>query len=225
LATTGAPAFQDDYEDGESAANPFQTPYGFVGCQPERIPPSTLVDSSYALRIQNGKALREILEEYELQAIGHDGMAADDASKGGGHYREVEKVRSFLEGFRKSEERRISRETSTMLLDRLMEEGVTGLDQLLSSMPKEGEDTSYMLGVDGGEAGELNSALIRYLEEAIREQEQRVERIQSTTMKNERAQARNLEEEENDLKWNVTRGEDGTTIELLTLMIHCSERN
>ena len=92
LATTGAPAFQDDYEDGESTANPFQTPYDFVGFQQGRIPPNTLVDSSYALRIQNGKALREILEEYELQAIRHDGMAADDASKGGGHYCEVEKV-------------------------------------------------------------------------------------------------------------------------------------
>ena len=57
---------------------------------------------------------------YELQAIGHDGMAADDVSKGGGHFREVEKVSSFLEGFRKAEERRVARETSTMLLDRLV---------------------------------------------------------------------------------------------------------
>ena len=217
LATTGAPAFQDDYEEGdEENSNPFETPYGFVGFQPERIPPDTLVQSSFAMRMQNGKALKEILEEYELQAIGHDGMAADDVSKGGGHYQEVEKVRSFLEGFRKSEDRRVARETSTMLLDRLVKEGVAGLDQLLVSMPKEGDDTTYMLGVDGGEAGELNSALIRYLEEAIREQEQRVERIQSRR-KNQLANTESLELEVNDWKWNVTRGEDGTTIETIDL--------
>ena len=72
LATTGAPAFQDDYEeDNVSESNSFETPYGFVGFQPERIPPNLLVESSYALRMQNGKALKDVLAEYELQAIGH----------------------------------------------------------------------------------------------------------------------------------------------------------
>ena len=77
-----------------------------------------------------------------------------------------------MDGFRKSEERRVARETCTLLLDRLVKEGVAGLDQLLASMPKENDDTSRMLGVGAGnEAGVLNSALIRYLDEAIREQE------------------------------------------------------
>eukprot|EP00804_Cyclotella_cryptica_P010873 CCRYP_008796-RB/>CCRYP_008796-RB protein AED:0.33 eAED:0.33 QI:434/1/1/1/1/1/3/141/677 len=219
LATTGAPAFQEDYEEENgSESNPFETPYGFVGFQPERIPPNLLVESSYALRMQNGKALKEVLSEYELQAIGHDGMAADNVSKGGGHYREVEKVRSFLEGFRKSEERRIARETSTMLLERLVKEGVSGLDQMLASMPKEGGDSSYMLGVNGGEAGELNTALVRYLEEAIREQEQRVGKVQIRDRKERLGDTNSLgEEEENDIVWNVTRGEDGTTIETIDL--------
>lgn len=145
-------------------------------------------------------------------------MAADNVSKGGGHYREVEKVRSFLEGFRKSEDRRVARETSTMLLERLVKDGISGLDQMLASMPKEGGDSSYMLGVNGGEAGELNTALVRFLEEAIREQEQRVGKRQNRDRKDGLSATNNVrEEEENDIMWNVTRGEDGTTIETIDL--------
>ena len=216
LATTGAPAFQDDYDDEEDS-NSYVTPYGFVGFQSDRVPPETLVENSYAMRIQNGKALRDILEEYELQAIGHDGMAADDKEKGGGHYQEVEKVRSFLEGFRKSEERRVARETSTMMLDRLIREGVVGLDQMLASMPKEGDDMSYMFGTGENEAGVLNSALVRYLDEAIREQEQRVEQIHSRNNKDIANSDSPLHEDTNKLVWNVTRDEDGTTIETVDL--------
>ena len=62
----------------------------------------------------------------------------------------------------------VARETCTLLLDRLVKEGVAGLDQMLASMPMENDDTSRMLGVGAGnEAGVLNSALIRYLDEAI----------------------------------------------------------
>merc|ERR1711966_234172 len=89
---------------------------------------------SAALRAKGGQALREVMSDYELRAIGHDGMAADDKAKGGGHYREVEKVGSFLEGYRKAEERRVARETSPLLLDRLAKDGVKGLDQLLMGM-------------------------------------------------------------------------------------------
>jgi len=218
LATTGAPAFQDDYEEeDENETNTFAAPYGFVGFQSERIPPESLVENSHAIRMQNGKALHEILEEYEQQAIGYDGMAADDVEKGGGHYKEVEKVRSFLEGYRKSEERRVARETSTMLLDRLIKEGVAGLDQMLASMPKEGDDTSHMSGVVGNEAGILNSALVRYLEEAIREQEGRVEKIQTSRNNGLRENSGSMDEDENVLMWNVTRGEDGTVIETVDL--------
>ena len=217
LATTGAPAFQDDYEDVEDS-NSYATPYGFVGFQSDRIPPETLVANSRDMRTQNGKALHDILEEYELQAIGHDGMAADDKEKGGGHYQEVEKVRSFLEGFRKSEERRVARETSTMMLDRLIKEGVVGLDQMLASMPKEGDDTSYMLGTGENEAGVLDSALVRYFDEAIREQEQRVEQISSRKNNDSTFNSNGpLAKENDELMWNVTRGEDGTIIETVDL--------
>ena len=216
LATTGAPAFQDDFlddEDAEGGGNSFSSPYGFTGFQPERIPPDLIARSSTALRIQNGQALREILSDYELQAIGHDGMAADDKSEGGGHYREVEKVGSFLGGFRKAEERRIARETTTMLLDRLVKEGVVGLDKMLSGMIREGE-SSAMKGGESGEVGELNGALVRYLEEAIREQEQRVQRNKVQRSANNDAQSPQ-QDDEMELMWNVTRSEDGTVIETI----------
>ena len=215
LATTGAPAFQDDYDEevegGSSGTNSFSSPYGFTGFQPERIPPDVLSKSSAALRVNNGKALKEVLSEYELQAIGHDGMAADDKSKGGGHYREVESVGAFLEGYRKAEVRRIARETSTMLLDRLVKEGVKGLDQLFAGMVREGDDFSDFKSTSEG--GELNGALVRYLEEAIRVQEQRVKK--SPIVNDSRGTNRSGpdERDETELMWNVTRGEDGTIIE------------
>ena len=209
LATTGAPAFQDDYEDGDDTINEFSAPYGFVGFDPKRIPPNLLSESSLVLRTANGQALKEVLSEYELQAIGHDGMAADDRSEGGGHYREVEKVGSFLEGYRKAEERRVARETSSMLLQRLVKEGVKGLDQLLAGMVREGDDNSV---ASSSEGGELNSALVRYLEEAVREQEQRVKK---TVKVNDKDTFSELKEDDMDLMWNVTRGEDGTTIETI----------
>jgi len=211
LATTGAPAFQDDYEEGD-AANSFASPYGFTGFDSDRIPPETLSSSSSALRVQNGAILKEVLSEFEIDAIGHDGMAADDKSKGGGHYREVEKVGQFLEGFRKAEERRIARETATMLLNRLVKEGVKGLDELLSSMLREGEEPGY--DVDSDQVGELNGALVRYLDEAIREQELRAKlhKVEPNTFKENEVVE---EEDEMDMMWNVTRGEDGTIIETI----------
>jgi len=164
------------------------------------------------LRVQNGAVLKEVLSEFEIDAIGHDGMAADDKSKGGGHYREVEKVGQFLEGFRKAEERRIARGTATMLLNRLVKEGVKGLDELLSSMLREGEEPGY--GVDSDQVGELNGALVRYLDEAIREQELRAKlhKVEPNTIKGNEVVE---EEDEMDMMWNVTRGEDGTIIETI----------
>ena len=214
LATTGAPAFQDNYEEGDETTTlgSFTSPYGFTGFQPERIPPDLLSRSSASLRANNGKALKEVISEYELQAIGHDGMAADDKTQGGGHYREVEKVGSFLEGFRKAEDRKVARETSTMLLDRLVKEGVKGLDQLLAGMVRDGDDSSIK---GTAEAGELNSALVRYLEEAIREQEQRVKKTLIVNGDSINGQSSSDKEEEVDLVWNVTRGEDGTIIETI----------
>ena len=81
LATTGAPAFQNDYQENEKEDDDEMMNNPYTTLQSERIPPSdTLLDSSYFMRKQNGK------EEYEMQAIGHDGMAADDIDKVGGHY-------------------------------------------------------------------------------------------------------------------------------------------
>jgi len=214
LATTGAPAFQDDYEEGDDmlAANSFSSPYGFTGFESDRIPPETLSSSSSALRVQNGAVLKEVLSEFEIDAIGHDGMAADDKSKGGGHYREVEKVGSFLDGFRKAEERRVARETATMLLNRLVKEGVKGLDELLSGMLREGEEPNY--GEDSDQIGQLNGALVRYLDGSIREQELRVK--MQKVEPNPRKSNEIIEvEDEMDMMWNVTRGVDGTIIETI----------
>lgn len=208
LATTGLPAFQDDYEEGdEIASNTFS--YGYTGFQPDRIRPDDLSSSSVAIRVNNGQVLKEVLSEFELQAVGHDGFAADDIANGGGHYREVEKVRSFLEGYRKAEERRVARETATMLLDRLVKDGISGLDQLLAGMIREGDEASYTAASDGGE---LNSALVRYLEEAIREQEQRVEKSTRGMKDNGLPHEPS---DDSDILWNVTRSDDGTIIESL----------
>ena len=68
LATTGAPTFQEDHDnnvdnvDGGGGAtlapsNAFESPYGFVGFNLDRVPP-------------DGRTLREALPEWELRAIG-----------------------------------------------------------------------------------------------------------------------------------------------------------
>ena len=157
-----------------------------------------------------------MLSEYELQAIGHDGYNADDSSKGGGHYRVVEEVGSFLEGYRKAEVRRIARETSTMMLDVLVKEGVKGLDRLLTGMAREGDNIDDRGGMmrSSSEGGELNLALVRYLEEAIRSQERRVKRA-PVARRVDDYHGDDVGEDEADLMWNVTRGEDGTMIETI----------
>ena len=55
-------------------------------------------------------------------------------------------------------------DTSTMLLDRLVKEGVKGLDLLMAGMVREGDDASYMQG-DESQVGELNSALVKLIGE------------------------------------------------------------
>eukprot|EP00578_Thalassiosira_sp_NH16_P016483 CAMPEP_0181108188 /NCGR_PEP_ID=MMETSP1071-20121207/17498_1 /TAXON_ID=35127 /ORGANISM="Thalassiosira sp., Strain NH16" /LENGTH=338 /DNA_ID=CAMNT_0023191777 /DNA_START=177 /DNA_END=1191 /DNA_ORIENTATION=- len=53
LATTGAPAFQDDYEEGDEIiardGGGSASPYEFTGFRPEVIPPALLSKSSWAL--------------------------------------------------------------------------------------------------------------------------------------------------------------------------------
>ena len=87
-----------------------------------------------------------------------------------------------------------------------------GLDELLSSMLREGEEPGY--GVDSDQVGELNGALVRYLDEAIREQELRAKlhKVDPNTIKGNEVVE---DEDEMDMMWNVTRGEDGTIIETI----------
>jgi len=46
-----------------------------------------ITQSSTAWRVGNGEALRKVLNEVEMQAIGFDGRHGDDKdNNGGGHY-------------------------------------------------------------------------------------------------------------------------------------------
>jgi hypothetical protein len=56
LATTGAPVYDDDGNDvgGGMYIISFATPYGFVGFDPDRIPPDVLSSSSSALGAHDG---------------------------------------------------------------------------------------------------------------------------------------------------------------------------
>jgi hypothetical protein len=158
----------------------FLLPYGFIGFNPDRVLPNVLSVSSPALCAGDGRVLREVLSNFELLAIGHDGYNADNRSKRGGHYRSLEEVGSFLEGYCKAEMNRIAQEMLTMMLNRLIKEGVRGLDRLLTGMAREVDDR-LLLGEmrASSKGGELNGALVRYLEEAMA-QEQRVKRVDWT---------------------------------------------
>jgi len=206
LAMTGAPAFQEEFSEGmqmyseKRESSRSASPQEFVGFDPSKFQADVLVSSSRALRAGRGQVLDEVLRDYELRAVGHDGMAGDNIEKGGGHFREVSKVRAFLEGYRKAEVRRVARETTTMLLDKLASEGVQGLDFMLASMEKTSDDT--------GEAGELNAALVDYLGDAIRQQEKKVFKA----LKEDQAPI--PEVDVTARLWNVTE-EDGQRIETL----------
>ena len=225
LAMTGAPGFQDEFsggvqpydnnEDGayvQSSVTVSSEPQmDFVGFDPSAVPTDMLTESSRSLRAGGGQAFREVLSDFEMQAVGHDGMSADDVSKGGGHYREVRKVGAFLEGYRRAEVRRIARETATMLLDNLVNEGVKGLDLLLATMGKAGDDGA-------GNAGELNDSLTEYLNEAIRQQEKKVALLQGDERRTSQRptegsiRRQQLEDQSSGSLWNVTM-EEGQVVE------------
>mmetsp|Transcript_1508 Transcript_1508/g.1641 ORF Transcript_1508/g.1641 Transcript_1508/m.1641 type:complete len:693 (+) Transcript_1508:207-2285(+) len=238
LQMTGAPAFQDEFNEGVvpleeldsefsskskskssdentvSGGNDYNTDFGFIGFDPSRVPTALITQSSKSLRVRNGEALRQALTNFEMQAIGIDGRSGDDKNKGGGHYLEVQKVGTFLEGFRKAEVRRIARETSTMLLDKLVTEGVKSLDQMLMTMTKGSDDSS--------DAGELNDSLINYLEDSVRQQERKVEQMfGSQGVKDSKANTLSGVEFEDlgdglsDSFWNITKNEGGETVESL----------
>ena len=143
LAMTGAPGFvhSDGSEDDDnevlssvgifrqkkssspSGSSSFEAPEGFVGFDPTKVSTDTLNKASQSLRMGRGSVLMDVTREFELRAVGYDGAFGDDEKRGGGHYRQVSLVRSFLEGFRRAEVRRLARETATMLLDRLVQDG------------------------------------------------------------------------------------------------------
>lgn len=231
LSMTGAPGFQEQFSEGvtpfksdeekvedfESQSTKNNNPSSsysnieFVGFDPSRVPTHLITQASAFLRIRNGEALRKVLNEAELQAIGFDGINGDDKRKGGGHYLEVTKVGTFLEGFRKAEIRRIARETITMLLDQLVTGGVKSLDQMLMTMARSSEDT--------GDSGELNDSLVKYLDDAIRDQEKKVEQLigQQGILSQSKVTG-NPDDDPNDVLsklWNVTTDEDGNTVESL----------
>uniref|UniRef100_A0A7S4SC01 Uncharacterized protein n=1 Tax=Ditylum brightwellii TaxID=49249 RepID=A0A7S4SC01_9STRA len=222
LALSGAPAFVEEYYGEENASSKYE----FVGFDPSRVPPNLLSQpsssgsasaASKALRTgeKDGQVLlQSILSDFEMRAIGHDGMAADNKKRGGGHYTEVRKVGAFLEGYRRAEVKRISRETITMLLDRLVTDGVKGLDEMLVGMTKGGSSRTEGGGFVAGESGELNDSLVNYLNEAIRTQEKKVQQLigdRPTEAPMPTAAAiRNKDEEDSKANslWNVTTNEE-----------------
>lgn len=207
LAMSGAPAFRGFAEDLESLPT-FEAPKEFVGFNPGLVSTELLTSSSQALRTGRGQVLQDVLREFEMQGIGQDGMAGDKLEAGGGHYREVTKVRAFLEGYRRAEVRRLARETTALLLDKLVVEGVGGLDLTLATMTRSSDDTSDY-------AGELNDSLLDYLNDAIRQQEKKVDQMVSAKMDLISAGGPSLHQELDpvDGLWNVTTGEDGQRVE------------
>lgn len=227
LSMTGAPGFvQNDGSDEDDnevlssvgifrqqkasslgTSSSFEAPEGFVGFDPTKVPTDALTRASNSLRMGRGSVLQDVTREFELRAVGYDGAFGDDEKRGGGHYRQVSLVRSFLEGYRRAEVRRLARETATMLLDRLVQDGIEGLDNTLSIMARVGDDMNQ-------EAGELNDSLLDYLNDAIRQQERKVEQILNTVKKVEELE-RSVEEFDDDQLENLwTVGdEDGKRIE------------
>eukprot|EP00977_Amphora_coffeiformis_P027872 scaffold34655_cov157-Amphora_coffeaeformis.AAC.3 len=224
LSMTGLPAFyfgDDDDDDEMTTLSPQSYTTGF---DPSKVPTDLLTVSSQALRTGRGAILEEVLRQFEYQAIGQDGMHGDNTAAGGGHYREVAKVRAFLEGYRRAEVRRIARETTTLLLDKLVLEGIQGLDMTLNTMTRSGDDTSSQGGC------ELNDSLLDYLNDAIRQQEKKVDALVAARLdksNNNKASPKlepaaafpnNDNDDALNALWNVTTTEDGQRLESLDPM-------
>lgn len=219
LSMSGAPGFQQDEDDELSAMlggnvvrrpTAYTGPEGFIGFDPSIVPTEMLTKASKSLRTGRGTVLSEVLREFELRAVGYDGAAGDNADRGGGHYRQVSKVRSFLEGFRRAEVRRLARETTTMLLDKLVSEGIEGLDIALATMTRSSDEA-------GDEAGELNDSILDYLNESVRQQEKKVEQLIDSVKKVEELEKAVIDTKSEDIierLWSIEADtEDGRRIE------------
>jgi hypothetical protein len=212
LALTGAPAFQQEGDELSFLGvirrpSAYSSPEGFVGFDPSKVPTDMLTSASTSIRAGRGKVLQEVLREFELRSVGHDGAAGDKIERGGGHYLQVSKVRSFLEGYRRAEVRRLARETATLLLDKLVSEGIEGLDIVLASMTRSSDDTNQ-------DAGELNDSLLDYLNDAIRQQEKKVDQLVDSVKKVAELEGVVAEEPEDliDKLWTV-ESEEGQRVE------------
>jgi len=189
----------------------------FVGFDPSKVPTHILTEASASLRANRGKVLQEVLREFELHAVGQDGMHGDNAEDGGGHFREVSKVRAFLEGYRRAQVRKAARSTTTFLLDKLVSEGIEGLDMTLSTMSRSSDDSASEF-----DAYELNDSLIDYLNDVIREQETRVDQQFGSSSSSRHSHSSGQISPSNAIEidqdrisglWNLTRGDDGEVIE------------
>jgi hypothetical protein len=209
LGLTGLPGFQPDADEDVQPLrrSKFDAPIGFIDFDPSMVPTEMLEAASRNIRTGRGEVLREVLREFELRAIGNDGTAIDKVERGGGHYRQVSKVRSFLEGYRRAEVRRLARDTVTLLLDKLVSEGIEGLDLTLTSMIRSTDDT-------GDEGGELNDSLLQYLGDAIRQQEKKVDQVVDSSKKMAELERAVAEEPNDQIEslWKVD-SEEGQRIE------------
>jgi hypothetical protein len=224
LSMTGAPGFQGDIDEeedelytsvgfvrqqGRKNAMADGIPEGFVGFDPTKVSADMLTKASKSLQMMRGKILQDIVRQFELRAVGYDGAAGDDMTKGGGHYRQVSMVRTFLEGFRRAQVRQKARETVTMLLDQLFSEGINGLDITLSVMTRGGDDVQQ-------EAGELNDSLIDYLNDVIRQQEKKVGQMVDTGRKVKELESTMTTHDDPDDPFEdmwIVGEEDGTRVE------------
>jgi hypothetical protein len=197
----------ESFDNRERRHRLLEAPEGFVGFDPTKVSTDNLSKASKSLRMGRGSVLQDVTRNFELRAVGYDGAFGDDQARGGGHYRQVSLVRSFLEGYRRAEVRRLARETATMLLDRLVQDGIDGLDSTLSTMTRVGDDTNQ-------EAGELNDSLIDYLNDAIRQQERKVEQILDSVKKVEELErsVQDFDGDELEKLWTVD-DEDGKRVE------------
>ena len=209
---------EDDIRESTRSSRNIKTQKPAVGqgggFDPVNVPVELLTSSSKAIRACRGELLDEVLREFELRAIGYDGKAGDDLSGGGGHYREAIKVRAFLEGYRRAEVRRLARETSSMLLNKLMIEGIDALDLTLNTMTRSNDDTEEYGGT------QLNDSLLDFLSDMIRQKEREVEAMNGDRSLDEEISAVQTwadtlaQDDDDDLDqyWNVTEV-DGQRIE------------
>ena len=226
LASTRAPGFiQDDDDDELSSLLPTSMPRTTTTTtffDPSTVPSDLLDSCATSLRTGRGQVLHDVLYEFELRAVGYDGMAGDDTTRGGGHYQAVQHVRAFLDGYRKSQVRSFARETATLLLDKLVQEGVNGLDMTLATMGRSNDDVA--------EGGELNESLMDFLNDMIRQQEKKVDRLVSermdamersvdATFTKTSSDGSAVEEDAAadpmDQFWNVTTTDEGNRVETL----------